>query len=343
MWRKLLNLFLNGYSYFHGQERCLGHPKISTIELTNLCQMNCKMCPRSRMTRPLGLMDFQLYRRIIDQIRPYANNYVCLHGFGDSLLHPQIGRFISYAAEKGFKTTLSTNPSSLQERVIRILFDSGLYRLIIALDGTNPLTYRYLRGPRADYHEALQNIHLLLKTKLEEGRRLPLIEISMIRMKETDAEVEHFKRLWKRPGVDHVFIKTFKTWDGSQPEIMEMAEGSQYSSAFRNPRPYPCFRLWLVMSVLWDGRVVPCCYDYDAKCVLGNLQEQTLLQIWNGDRLREIRRHALANDYSQNPLCRHCREREGAPTSRLYPLNLLKLVQDFGPRRIYDFLRREGN
>jgi radical SAM protein with 4Fe4S-binding SPASM domain len=295
------------------------------------------------MTRKIGMMEFELFQKIVDQLKRYVNHYVCLHGFGDSLLHPSIGEFIHYAAEKGFRTTLSTNPSSLHPKVIKTIFASRLYRLIISLDGTNATTYQYLRGTNADYEQAIKNIHAFLITKLKEGRKYPLTEISMIRMKETEAEIAHFKQLWKIPGIDNIFIKTFKTWDGSQPDIIAMAEAAQYSPAFHNPSSYPCIRPWLIMSILWDGRVVPCCYDYDAKYVLGNVKDETIWEIWNSKRMRDLRNSLLSNDYTNNPLCAHCREREGAPPSRLYPLNLVKLLKNFGINRIYNFVKREGN
>ena len=59
------------------------------------------------------------------------------------------------------------------------------------------------------------------------------------------------------------------------------------------------------MTVTWDGGVVPCCYDYDKKYVLGNVKDRMFAEIWNGDQMRELHRQFVANEVSID-LCRRC-------------------------------------
>jgi hypothetical protein len=68
--------------------------------------------------------------------------------------------------------------------------------------------------------------------------------------------------------------------------------------------------------VLWDGRVVPCCHDYDGHVVLGDLREESLSQIWDGVAGQRFRDRNYESEF-----CRQCafslryreqqREREG--------------------------------
>ena len=46
-----------------------------------------------------------------------------------------------------------------------------------------------------------------------------------------------------------------------------------------------CPTLWTNLSILWDGRVVPCCFDIDAEYVAGDLQKNALEEIWKGYNL----------------------------------------------------------
>ncbi len=62
---------------------------------------------------------------------------------------------------------------------------------------------------------------------------------------------------------------------------------------------------WERMTVAWDGTVVPCCFDYDLKYVLGHLRRESLLDIWNGSRLSRLREEFVANKVT-NPLCKNC-------------------------------------
>ena len=102
----------------------VGRPVIFQIELTNHCPMTCEMCPRThQMTRKLGHMPFDLYTRIIDEAAR-STRAVLLHHFGDSLVHPDIGRFIKYAHERGVLGFLSANPVLLTDRRIAALVDN---------------------------------------------------------------------------------------------------------------------------------------------------------------------------------------------------------------------------
>ena len=59
------------------------------------------------------------------------------------------------------------------------------------------------------------------------------------------------------------------------------------------------------MTITWNGEVVPCCYDYDNKYVVGNASSNTLNEIWRGERMTALRREFLSNQVT-NSLCRSC-------------------------------------
>jgi radical SAM protein with 4Fe4S-binding SPASM domain len=58
--------------------------------------------------------------------------------------------------------------------------------------------------------------------------------------------------------------------------------------------------------VLWDGRVVPCCRDDDARVVLGDLRESSLEEIWNGPAARQLRQQLIDNAVPDGHLCSGC-------------------------------------
>jgi len=318
-----IDLFLNGFCYFHRLRHSFGYPMIFQIETTNACAMNCRMCPRKDMKRKIGFMDIDLFKKIVDQLKGYTRE-LFLHHFGDPLLHSKLFEMIDYADEKGIKTKLSTNPVSMRPEINDKILKSKLDYLHISLDGTDEKTYKFLRGNNADYKKGIKYIEdfLLKKNRLKQEK--PYVVLAIIRMKETEKEIKQFKDYWgKKLGVNKIEIKQFRTWDGSNKEINKMADESYLSNRYKNPTKYACFQPWLWVTVLWDGRVVPCCYDYEGKYVLGDLKRQSLKEIWNGKRMKELRRQNMTNDFKNNPLCANCREKGGAKKSRLYPLNLV--------------------
>ena len=65
-----------------------------------------------------------------------------------------------------------------------------------------------------------------------------------------------------------------------------------------------CEYPWASMTLLYDGRVVPCPLDYDGKVVLGDANDQTLEEIWNSDRYHEFRRQHVTGDFPQGHFCK---------------------------------------
>lgn len=297
-------------SYFTRQNKIHSYPIIFQIEPTNHCPMNCVMCPRQYMKREKGYMDFGLFKRIIDQIKVY-DNHVQLHHFGDPLMHPQISEFIRYCKEKGVKTNMSVNPILLTKKTSEQIIDSGLDRIYISLDSVDDESYKEIRGIKADYEKAVSNIKYLAELKTKKQKKTPKITVGLIYMKSTKDEVKKFKENWKIKGIDEVCIKPF-TGFGMQ-SILTHADESTLKKIEMGCE-YPCFLPWRSITIMWDGRVVPCCYDYDGKYVIGDLKKESLKEIWNNKRMKELREQHIKKRFGENNLCGYCKERYGWPS-----------------------------
>jgi len=90
-------------------------PFLDQIELTNRCPFRCGFCPRGipgKLQRPVGFMDLALFERLLGQLHPMQARYrpLELHHLGESLLHPEVDRFVAAASARGLPTELSLNP-----------------------------------------------------------------------------------------------------------------------------------------------------------------------------------------------------------------------------------------
>lgn len=311
----LKNEIIKSISYALKLEKNLGKPTIQQIESTNACMMTCIMCPRKHMKRNIGFMDFELFKKIIDQAR--WNEEIWLHHFGDPLLHPKIIDMINYAAGKGIKPKISVNPNLLNKAMSNKLLNSKLHTLMISLDGIDNETYSYFRGKNAKYDMAEKNIMDLLNHKKNNGSKMKII-ISMILMKNNYNQKEEFKKKWKALGADEVSIKKFITWDGSYEEINAL--GSENFKKIKN-RSY-CSEPWIKITVTWDGKVVPCCYDYDNLYILGDLKRESLEDIWNGQKIKILRKSIKENNLKKIPLCKNCNDQMNTSLFRYNPLKI---------------------
>jgi radical SAM protein with 4Fe4S-binding SPASM domain len=263
-------------------------------------------------------MEQTLYHRIIDEAARTTSR-VFLHHFGESLLHPKLGEFIGYAKERGIQSYLSANPVLLTEPRIHVLVDSGLHELVLSLDGVTGETSAAVRGRAAqDVELAEKRIQSLVEYRREAGSKKPVIVLQIVRQKQNVHEVEEWLRKWKgSTGVDRVKVKSYVTWDGRAERINRLRlEPEPDGSAV------VCDKPWTSVTILWDGRVVPCCFDYDGVLTLGNVGEQSLEEIWRGERLHQLRSCHRDGNLDAVALCANCKDKEGYAVRKwYYPLN----------------------
>lgn len=284
---------------------------IDNIELTNRCPMRCVMCPRTNhMTRPQGFMTFDIFQRVIDElilVNPTAGRLgTYLHHFGESLLHPELDRFVAYAEHRGVRTMISVNPLAMKDAVIDRLIQSPPSYLMIALDGHDNESFARIRGVKNGYDLSVERLQRYLARKVKE--KIPThVEFSMVDFVENAESIRLLKGRWAAvEGIDAVVAKRFSAWDGSAAEINAYAPVPMTNEEARKHQALPSCELpWEKLSILWDGTVVPCCYDFDKKVVLGNIKEKTLSEIWNGEPMQALRAEFRSNRL-ENPLCRDC-------------------------------------
>ncbi len=269
--------------------------------------MKCVMCPRTNnMTRSIGYMDFGLFAKAIDEIseanpHPADNEILWLHHFGESLMHPDFSRCIAYASSHAIDTGLSINPIMLKDDVIGELLRSKLKVLYISLDGHDDDSFYRIRGMRDAYNVSKERLHRFLQRKAGHGFTAVVV-LSMIDFNLNRESIEIARRYWENmPGIDQFLPKSFTTWDGSAPDVNSFSEDIKQEDTNAVQCTWPFER----MTITWDGDVVPCCFDYDKKYILGSIRNKKLAEIWDGAPMMRLRKEFIENKV-KNPLCVNC-------------------------------------
>lgn len=120
--------------------------------------------------------------------------------------------------------------------------------------------------------------------------------------------------------VDEIRIKRFSTWASQVEKIGGLANQDLRYYPAKEARRVPCLYLWESVVILQDGRVVPCCFDYEGKITLGDLNKESLEAIWHGEKMRELRRQHVEGNFN-NELCRACQEYPRSTYQYFYPMN----------------------
>ncbi|WP_163337815.1 radical SAM/SPASM domain-containing protein [Desulfopila sp. IMCC35008] len=277
-----------------------GEPHIHQIEPTNHCPYTCIMCPRhTRMNRKKGFMDFAVFQKIIDEISTYSddvkNKEIELFHFGESLLHPEIAKMVSYTSEHNLKATLSINPCDLTQPLIDTLVMSNPYQIIISIDSMDPDKYRILRGAHANLDKAVINTSALLRS-FQDAKSNTRLTVRMIVMHNNKDEKDSYTSFWRSQGAE-VELRDFFPWNDRS--LQELGNIEKY------PHSMPCPFPWQYLVVQWNGDVVACCRDYNGQLILGNVRKQSLIEIWNGQRCTDLR-NAIGSGTGLKQMCQEC-------------------------------------
>ena len=287
--------------------------RLFNVELTNKCPFTCVMCSRTNnMTREQGLMSFETFKAVVDEYvaaspETARSEITWLHHFGESLVHPEFGKLVRYAVGKGVRAGMSINPLMLTPAVADDLLGSGIHTLNISLDGHDDESFKQIRGVPNAYEKSKANLLAFLKKKIETKNPV-VVNFSMINFKMNRASIEKARAFWENvPGIDVFAAKEFTVWNGDSPDVNKLADFAVDNEKRRaSGAKVSCAVPWEKLSVAWNGTVVPCCYDYDAKYPLGKVSDG-LENVWNGERIKALRREFISGDV-KNPLCARCPE-----------------------------------
>jgi sulfatase maturation enzyme AslB (radical SAM superfamily) len=175
------------------------------IETSVTCQMRCPMCRRKQMPIDLkhGMMNFSLFRRIIDESVSRGVYSVKLSWRGEPLLHPKIVQMVKYAKEKGISdVAFLTNGERLTPSLVEGLVDAGLDWISISVDGTGE-TYDRIRWPETS-EGIIKKVTMLKKYRDDANRKKPLIRIQTIYAAIKDNPMEYFS-VWEKIG-DKIYV-----------------------------------------------------------------------------------------------------------------------------------------
>jgi radical SAM protein with 4Fe4S-binding SPASM domain len=280
------------YNYLKHSATVNCPPAELSVEITNACNTKCLMCPRKDMKRAVGHMDFSTFKGIVDQSAGKVE-LIHLHLFGEPLMHPELVKFINYTHDAGIDATLSTNCLLLdEEKAIQIL-NSKLDYIILAVDGVTEDTYQRARG-NGQFSKVVENVERFLKLKQKINPDLYVI-MQMIYMDDNKSEAKTFIKQWEKPGVNSVRLKPCINFSG---EVENYGGGKKITD--------PCFMLWRLMVIYWDGSVPACCTDCDGRYLLGSLKDSTIDQLWNGERMVNLRKLHARGELSKVPMCQSC-------------------------------------
>lgn len=286
-----------GETYEHNQGEDFKHlPEIANIEICSACNLQCPMCLRTtHLGRKPGLVDLELLRKMHERGDFQGTIYTELQMAGEPTLHPQLRQIIRFLRQEvGILVGLSTHGLTIKEKTYVLDALLELDALTISVDSVDPATYHQMRYPGKieDLIECLDIFFEAMRGQMEasEGLRIPFVELQLVKtpLAAGSGNVEALQKLVNERGWnDLCSIRT----------IYDCFEGMQGRPVDRPANHDLCLNPFTSVSVAHTGAVVSCCMIFTPKIeemnYYGNLNEQSLKEIWEGPRVWKMRKSHL--------------------------------------------------
>ena len=185
-------------------------------------------------------------------------------------------------------------------------------KIIISLDGTSQESYEKYRVG-GNYNKVIDGIRNLKKAKLKLNSKYPRIVIQFLVFKHNEHEIPNIRSLAKDLKVDKLELKTAQIYSNRFLELVPqnkkysryLFSGSEY--VIKKKIKNRCFRIWSVMVITWDTKLIPCCFDKNNQHIIGNIIGTNTLKLWKSDSFNRFRLNVLKNR-SNFEICGNCNQ-----------------------------------
>lgn len=253
------------------------------------------MCPREKMDRLEGVMNAKLFKKIVDEAKSLGTKNIFLGGFGEPLTDPMIVDRVRYVKQQGMYCNFISNGSLWNKDITVQLIEAGLDEVRFSFYGQDKQTYEIVhRG--LNYDITHNNIRNVIETRNRLGRKKPVVLVYFLTLDNNQKQVEAFREEWETLAD---FIEIWRPHNfGDGRDYRNRQEVRKKESCGRPKRGPVQFQ--------YDGTIIPCCYDYGGKMILGDIHDNTVPEILRGEKYEALRRAHESGDFSAAPYCNEC-------------------------------------
>ena len=267
-------------------------PSILVIELSSMCNAKCTMCYKEESNRIKEHMDYELFKKIVDDAQSSNIDKIQLSFYGESLLYPQLIDAISYIREKIPKAfiTINTNGMLLNPKLAKEMLDAGINSIAISIEGNNREEYENIRL-KLKWNILKENIKAI-REMIDKGKYSTKIGIMGLNVGDIQIDEKEYIKTWGEYA-DTMFVR-------NEFELNDKKRESSFHKLM------PCNKILSQIVVMTSGDVTMCAYDWEAEVKYGNIKDNTLIELWNNPALKKKRSMHLWGKKKQVKLCDNC-------------------------------------
>ncbi len=271
----------------------LNNPEVR-IETTNHCPLNCVMCPHDTMSRVKGIMDMDVFKKVVDDALKCDIKSIFIGGFGEPLTDTLLADRIKYIKSQNPDIFINfiSNGVLWTEKRARSLIEAGLDEVRFSIYGTTPEVYKEVHG-RNDFENVVSNVNRLIAMKKGYNDSLSVL-VFWLMLEENEHQYEDWKEYWI-PRADAVEAWKPHNWS----DAFRFRDVPEKKVTCGRPKIGP-------LQVQWDGTVIPCCWDYNGTMILGDLKTNTIEEVMNSEAYNDLRDAHAKSEFERYPFCNQC-------------------------------------
>lgn len=287
----------------------LSFPISMYLETTNRCMFRCTYCPMSLDGyeqecggfRTMSLTEFQ---KIADDIKAGGILKVLRFYFmGEPLLNRELPAMITTACRMKLaeRTELTTNGVLLNEATSKALINSGLDYLRISISSVLQSRHEQITQTPIKVEDIYNNIRRFRQLRDEANAVKPFLYVKLLDPG-NPAEKDRFLDMY-RDLADEAVVEETMNWNSYGDHDLSLgASAATPQPAAKEVCPFPFYTL----AITANGDTTVCCVDWNKATTVGNVFEEDITTIWNGEKMRLFRQMHLTRNRRDNPSCKNC-------------------------------------
>jgi len=285
----------------------LDTPFVAQVFPIYACNFKCNYCVFQIDKSKRGFisdkvsMSLDLHNKFIDDLTMFPNKSKVLRyvGIGEPLLHKNIVDMIEYANSKNIANRIEilTNASLLTPKMSDSLISAGLDRLVISVQGISKKKYKEICGKDINFENFVDNLKYFYNNKKDAESYIKIVDTALDNKKDEKRFYEIFGDICDSIAIEHT-VPIHKGID--YKDIIKDSSVTQFGLPISEVQicPQPFFTI----QINPDGNIVPC-YSFEYPKIMGNCNNQSLYDIWNGKEFKNFRINILNGN-----LCKICED-----------------------------------
>lgn len=276
-----------------------------------VCNFRCSYCLHSlsddelnNMSFKRELMDYNVLVSAVDQIKffPKKLKSLIFAGHGEPLIHKRIADMVYYAKKRDVaeKIEIVTNGYLLNKNMCDDLISAGLDRLRVSIQGVSEESYKKVTNQSINLKDLIEKLTYFFEHKTNTEVYVKIIDMALSSKEEEQVFYQMFGDVCDKIAIEYV---------------IPFANGVDYSNiktdyerckqGHKSMHTKICAMPFYMIVIEPDGSILPCC-STQFPLKLGNVKDNSIKDIWNGQKMRDFQVVQLQGKSGLYSACKKC-------------------------------------